>query len=340
MISPESCSLLNWALKDSMKPFWQGAASMNAVSTPAVLHHSSSAGGSEFRPVVTHDVGRSGAGFVDDVLQHRDHVRGLERPARNDGQRGARVFVDDVEGPDVPAAGGHVGLEVEADHMHRILGYEPFLLPGGPGAALLPRPGFTGQPFIAPEPAHALPVQHHAVPLGLGQQVPAGLPPAPGGVFPCDSTEGCPEMGFLEARGVRVATCAIVATYSFASCSGWKELDRTRLASTRTKEPGEVMRASGCTTSWLVPDRFGASVISLGRNRSSASSISLTSTFLAWSAPLLDDTRPAPRAGTGGRRTSPCLRRRPAGQKGSCPVLSSARRFSERIKLPASHLYR
>lgn len=84
------------------------------------------------------------------------------------------------EEPDVPAAGGHVGLEVEADHVHRVLGCEPFLLPGaGPGAALLPRPGFTGQPLVAPEPAHPLPVQRHAVPLGLCQQVPAGLPPAP-----------------------------------------------------------------------------------------------------------------------------------------------------------------
>jgi hypothetical protein len=40
------------------------------------------------------------------------------------------------EEPDVPAAGDHVGLEVEADHMHRVLGREAFLFPGaGPGAS-------------------------------------------------------------------------------------------------------------------------------------------------------------------------------------------------------------
>ena len=94
----------------------------------------------------------------------------------------------------VPAAGGHVGLEVEVDHMHRVLGCEPFLFPSaGPGPALLPRPAFTDEAFDAQGPAHPLPVQRHAVPLGLGQQVQAGLPLAPGGVFHCDGAQGSSE---------------------------------------------------------------------------------------------------------------------------------------------------
>jgi hypothetical protein len=38
------------------------------------------------------------------------------------------------EEPDVPPAGSHIGPEIEADHMHRVLGRQTFLLPGaGPG---------------------------------------------------------------------------------------------------------------------------------------------------------------------------------------------------------------
>lgn len=70
-----------------------------------------------------------------------------------------RVYSSMTKGePDVPAAGGHVGVEVEADHVHRILGRQALLL-SGPGSALLPHPGFIDQAFVAPEPAHPFGVQ-------------------------------------------------------------------------------------------------------------------------------------------------------------------------------------
>jgi hypothetical protein len=52
MISPESCSLRNWALKDSMKPFCQGdPGSMNAgVDAGGVAPVDQGLGG-EFRPL-------------------------------------------------------------------------------------------------------------------------------------------------------------------------------------------------------------------------------------------------------------------------------------------------
>ena len=129
--------------------------------------------------VVAADVGRGGAGFGDDVLQCCDHVGGCERPARDDGQRGAGVFVDDIEEADVPPAGSHVRLEVEADHVHRVFGRQALLLPGaGTGPALLPRLGFTDEAFLAPEPAYAFVVEPHPSPL-LGEQAPAGFPPSP-----------------------------------------------------------------------------------------------------------------------------------------------------------------
>jgi hypothetical protein len=100
-----------------------------------------------------------------------------------------------------PPAGGHIGLEVEADHMHRVLGRQPLLFPGaGPGAALLPRPGLANQTLLAPEPAHRF--RSSAMPShsGCASKVPPGLPPAPRRMLPRQGPQLRPQPRFLETH--------------------------------------------------------------------------------------------------------------------------------------------
>src|SRR5262249_46642596 len=97
-----------------------------------------------------------------------------KRPRGPSSQRFARVLVDDVEKPDLPAVDGDVDLEVQRPHLIRPFGAHP-LVAGWAAALLLTHPHRSSEPELDPQPSGALAVDDRALSGGEGVR----LAPAP-----------------------------------------------------------------------------------------------------------------------------------------------------------------